>query len=252
MKFKHISKSQNESNDVVPTVFHITHYKAGSQWVYAVLNEIVPQRIVTPQVAARHVTHQPMIAGGVYPCVYLPRKTFYDASPPKNHRVFIILRDLRDTLISLYFSVKHSHQMINPAQQKLRDMLLSVDLADGLIHLMEHRLVVSAGIQKSWIHSDELLIRYEDLNTDQHKNFKKILSFCSLDISDKALKQAIDKHSFEKRAGRKPGTEDVSSHHRKGIVGDWRNYFDPRVKEEFKRRFGELLIETGYEKDVYW
>ncbi|MEZ4549815.1 MAG: hypothetical protein R2874_04870 [Desulfobacterales bacterium] len=51
------------STESWPTVFHITHYKSGSQWVLAVLNEVAENRIIAPQVGAAHVTDQPMMAG---------------------------------------------------------------------------------------------------------------------------------------------------------------------------------------------
>jgi hypothetical protein len=250
MMLKHIRKEQNTNDS--PTVFHVTHYKSGSQWVYAVLNEVSDQRIIKPEVAAHHVTKRPVVSGGVYPCVYLTREELFACDLPKNIRIFIIIRDLRDTLVSQYFSVKHSHPMMDSLQEQLRDMLNSVDISDGLIHMMKRRLKTSAEIQKSWIHSDHLLVRYEDLNSDEHSCFRKIISYCDMEIPEKALKDAVEKHSFEKRAGRKPGEEDVASHHRKGIIGDWRNYFDSRVTEEFKRRYGDALVETGYEKDQNW
>ena len=59
-------------------------------------------------------------------------------------------------------------------------------------------------------------------------------------------------NSFEKATGRTPGTEDVNAHLRKGIAGDWQNHFTDRLKTEFKRRYSETLIRTGYEKDSNW
>jgi len=39
---------------------------------------------------------------------------------------------------------------------------------------------------------------------------------------------------------------------RKGTVGQWREEFTPRVKDEFKRRAGDWLIRLGYEEDDNW
>jgi hypothetical protein len=36
------------------------------------------------------------------------------------------------------------------------------------------------------------------------------------------------------------------------VAGDWRNHFDDRLREEFKTRYGGLLIATGYENDLEW
>ncbi len=59
-------------------------------------------------------------------------------------------------------------------------------------------------------------------------------------------------NTFEVVTGRKQGEEDITAHQRKGIVGDWKNYFSDRVKDEFKKRFGDVLIQTGYEQDLNW
>jgi lipopolysaccharide transport system ATP-binding protein len=236
-----------------PTVFHITHYKSGSQWVLAVLSEVAKDRIIDPLVGADHVTRQPIETGRIYPCVYLPKPKFLAALPPENSKIFIVIRDLRDTLVSLYFSVRNSHQILSPGQQELRDALRSRAVADGLLLLMEKRLYVSAEIQKTWMNSGHLLVRYEDLIRDEHAFFKKIISYCGIAVAgDASLEAAIDLHSFENRAGRKPGEEDVNSHHRKGISGDWRNYFDASLIREFKDRYGEVLVATGYEKNLNW
>ena len=39
---------------------------------------------------------------------------------------------------------------------------------------------------------------------------------------------------------------------RKGVAGDWKNYFTPPVKEAFKRHYGSLLVDAGYESDLDW
>ena len=48
------------------------------------------------------------------------------------------------------------------------------------------------------------------------------------------------------------GEENKLSHYRKGIHGDWKNYFTPRLKEMFLDKMGDLLIRLGYESDNSW
>ncbi|MEZ4577567.1 MAG: hypothetical protein R2875_06000 [Desulfobacterales bacterium] len=55
----------------------------------AVLNEVAENRIIAPQVGAAHVTDQPMMAGMIYPCVYLPQPAFYGINPPENKRILL-------------------------------------------------------------------------------------------------------------------------------------------------------------------
>jgi lipopolysaccharide transport system ATP-binding protein len=67
------------------------------------------------------------------------------------------------------------------------------------------------------------------------------------------LRHILARHAFEHRAGgRTRGQEDVRHHYRKGVAGDWRNYFTSRVTAEFKARYGDLLIRLGYESSLDW
>ena len=52
--------------------------------------------------------------------------------------------------------------------------------------------------------------------------------------------------------GRKEGEENVSSHYRKGVAGDWKNHFKPEHVERFKELYGELLLKLGYEQAPEW
>ena len=96
------------------------------------------------------------------------------------------------------------------------------------------------------------LIRYEDLVGNEFTVFRKIIDHCQINV-DPDLFHAVVKHNiFEAVTQRERGQEDIFSHQRKGIVGDWQNYFTPSLKKEFKQRFGHVLITTGYEKDLNW
>jgi lipopolysaccharide transport system ATP-binding protein len=65
------------------------------------------------------------------------------------------------------------------------------------------------------------------------------------------LREVVIAYQFERwTGGRQRGQEDSTAHERKGIAGDWRNYFSDRIKRTFKERYGELLIATNYEKDL--
>lgn len=52
--------------------------------------------------------------------------------------------------------------------------------------------------------------------------------------------------------GRNAGDEDVKSHYRKGVAGDWKNYFKAEHVSYFKRHFGDLLLRYGYEPEDGW
>lgn len=238
--------------DTGPTVFHITHYKAGSQWVYAFLQRVAPDRVVKPLSGARHVTGAPPGRGMIYPTVYL-RRDELDAVPVVGEqRRFVVIRDLRDSMVSMYFSHRYSHGVENPEVRMIRSKLEQLDERDGLLWTLEHSLHVNVDIQRSWLGQAHPVIRYEDLVADQHAGFDRVAAACGLDVPKRQLREHVNALSFERLSGRCAGTEDRNSHLRKGIVGDWRNYFDDEMKFRFKQLYGDVLADAGYATDDDW
>lgn len=244
-----------------PTIFNITHIKSGSQWVRAILTECAPQRIVTPKVGITQFYEDPLVAGAVYPALYVPYDHFRavldgNTANQNPHTEFVVIRDLRDTLVSLYFSLKISHPLIAEQLVEERHQLNEKNLEEGLLLLLESRMYDVAEIQRSWLpacqREEALLVRYEDLLADEQAAFARIINYCRLDVSPENLRDIVTRNSFERQSGRAKGEEDVSSHYRKGIVGDWKNVFSEKVKDEFKRKFGDLLLLTGYESGLDW
>jgi hypothetical protein len=72
-------------------------------------------------------------------------------------------------------------------------------------------------------------------------------------IPDEKLQAIVRKNSFDNLSGgRDKGEENVESHYRKGVPGDWVNHFTAEHKRVFKERFNDVLIQTGYEDDDAW
>lgn len=96
-------------------------------------------------------------------------------------------------------------------------------------------------------------VHYEDLLHQPHEEVRKLAEFLGADTGEEAIEQAVSSASFEKSTkGRQRGQEDASSFFRKGIAGDWKNYFTERDKHIFKEEAGDLLIRLGYEEDYDW
>jgi hypothetical protein len=71
------------SVDIWPTVFHLTQYKAGSQWIYHILKRCAPERVVTPKLEVAHGIKDPILAGHIYPTVYLTKEKFDQIKNPR-------------------------------------------------------------------------------------------------------------------------------------------------------------------------
>ncbi len=90
------------------------------------------------------------------------------------------------------------------------------------------------------------MVRYEALHRDFDRQRAALYRFFNLDPS-LALPPSEETKTL-------PGfrTEALTSDNRKGIVGDWMNYFDERVRAIYLEEAGDVLIELGYEKDLNW
>ncbi len=237
-----------------PTLFHITHQKAGSQWILAVLRDLVPERIVEPRILNKQFFEEFISGGSLYPTLYLTRQEFELIEVPANSRKLIVIRDLRDTLVSYYFSLKHSHRILDEWGAEIRRRLNKLSLEDGLLHLIDAGYCEQIAMtQLSWLGAQGLFVNYEDLWQDETGCFNRIIRFFEIEADASSILQAVRKNTFEQRSGgRRRGVENVSQHLRKGTPGDWSNIFTPKVKTAFKKKYGQVLIRAGYEQSLEW
>jgi Wzt C-terminal domain/Sulfotransferase domain len=237
-----------------PTVFHLTHWKAGSQWIRKILAGVANGRVVPPAADQAQVRHHALQPGHVYPTVYLSKNCLDKIALPSNSRLFVVIRDLRDTLVSAYFSFRVSHPIIDDTTLRVRQRLLDLDFEAGMLYLMNGFLAECADIQLSWLESDALILRYEDLlSRDVELLQHALIEHCGLPVGRERLRAIVEVNRFAAvTGGRSPGQEDVSAHERKGVAGEWRVHFTDRLRQAFKARFGGLLVSSGYERDLDW
>jgi hypothetical protein len=246
-----------------PAIIHITHAKAGSQWIRQILMSCVPDLVVPSaeqlsadpgQSPSWQFLDQPIVPGAVYPALYLPKDYMDRVEGSDLCRRFIVIRDLRDTLVSGYFSIRYTHPTHMEHIVELRAQLESRTVEDGLIFLFDGFTDMCAAVQATWMESGVPMLRYEDLLLDDVNLLENVLlDHCGLPVTRALLRETIEAHRFQRLSGGRPlGQEDRSSHYRKGTPGDWRNHFTPKVTDAFKARFGNVLIYTGYEKDNDW
>lgn len=193
------------------------------------------------------------IVTGTFPISY---ENFTKLEKPELYKAFFVMRDPRDIVISGYFSNRYSHSPIGHISET-RKILNSLSIEEGIIYNMETLRDVFE-ILASWIDAEEknpniLLLRYEDLTGNKNlKYFHKLCRHCDIKIPEKQLQELISDYSFEKLSGgRKHGEEDRNSHYRKGVSGDWKNYFNEEIKEKFEEIAGHLVTRLGYSWDGF-
>ncbi len=165
---------------------------------------------------------------------------------------FHLIRDPRDVLISTYWSWRNTHPLIGLLTADMRHELKESGLEDGIRQVL-YTCVFFTQVRnwKLGTNPNILDVRYEELVDDEFQQFKRIVEFLQIDVDRETLTAIVENCSFSKLAkGRKRGEENVDSHYRKGISGDWKNYFgaDSEVKEEIYSHIGDLIDNLGYER----
>jgi hypothetical protein len=205
---------------------------------------------------------------------------------------FHVIRDPRDIVVSAYFSHLHSHPttgwpLLAEHKEKLEGsskeegLFLEIDFCmkefedlynwdynqpnvleikmedimispyETMIDVFSHlKLVDESGSLKY-----RLLHSYSYALYRLHKKSKGILPFIYYreQIPVDVLLGYIYQNRFkQKTQGRKHGEEDVKSHYRKGVAGDWINHLNEKHRKYFKKHYGDLLIKLGYEKTSAW
>jgi len=173
-------------------------------------------------------------------------------------RFIVMYRDLRDMCVSRYIHIKNDkmHSLFRDYNQWPEDK--------GILHSIEFVHKEFVPWVENWRQASErhpekiLMVQYEQLNSGLKETLEKIFQFYGIDVDDVIVDKMfqtqlrgeadIQKNldAIDHRMGRLKSTA------RKGIIGDWKNYFNAEHKVRFKELIGENLIRWGYEKDLNW
>jgi hypothetical protein len=238
-----------------PTVFHVTHWKAGSQWVRTILHQAAGERYLAPKPGPWGPVGDRVVPGAVYTPVYAQLRQFRANIPHQDpsHRVFVVIRDPRDALVSWYYSLLYSHSTEGePAVVEARATLGKMDKAEGMRLMIDRYLEAETTIHREWLSAKAKVFRYEDMWADQQGKFKEIFEVCGFTLPAWRRRSIVLRNSFIRHTWWRFGREEVKSHLRKGTPGDWRNHFDQDLKNYFKSRDDGTLVLAGYEKDDRW
>lgn len=95
-------------------------------------------------------------------------------------------------------------------------------------------------------------ITYEAMKEDMPDALVELFGVLGVDTAETIGEQCAESSTFEIMSGRPPGQEEPTAKARKGIVGDWENYFTLADGELFDALAGEQMIQMGYVPDSDW
>lgn len=207
-----------------------------------------------------------------------------------NFKGFHVVRDPRDVIVSGYFSHRYSHSTENWEKLILhRAQLEKASKEEGLLLEMEFsRQFLEEMYHWNYDLPNVLELRMENIIQNPYESFINIFQFleiiddsrsntqkCLKYFLSKAVVRTFNKYtSFQltcdrilmsrlleivyinrfthKSQGRRLGEEDITSHYRKGVPGDWKNHFNSEHVQFFKANYNDLLLKLGYESCLNW
>lgn len=242
------------------TKIHVfTHHKCGSTWLRRVLHAYAEKTDMTYQVfpeASNAKFDQKLTGSSEYKfCIYKGGAARYLSRLAENERGIHLLRDPRDAFVSQFWSWRNSHNNNTQRLLETREKLQELSVEEGLSYFLENIPLVLVSQLEGWDLSTTnqiYALRYENLRESFSDEIGKALSFCGLTPNMDLIASIEKETSFQTITKRKAGDEDVNSHLRKGIVGDWCNYLNGTLKQAFKNKYGDAVIQLGYESSNEW
>jgi hypothetical protein len=185
--------------------------------------------------------------------LYIGYPSYLSIPKPETYKTFFVLRDPRDIVVSWYFSTKNSHAPMGEILQRRKE-LDSLSLSEGLKYTIDILNKGTFESQKSWLQGAEdkqnmKIFRYEDLADDHRSFLSHLFNYLDIALPEKEFSALCERHKYESYSkGRSHGSEDINAHYRKGIAGDWKNYFDNSTIAYFKEVTKDLLEVLGYQE----
>jgi len=152
--------------------------------------------------------------------------------------ILCIVRDPRDVYVSSFFYASS------------RGMIGNTDFHTFLMNQIENDGFCTKLMSSYLKHKDSIgatVIRYEDVIKNTIPAIAGAIDGFGYKYNAKALESAVEKRSFvNMSSGRGHGDEDSSSHYRKGVIGDWKNYFSDNENHLFIDRYEHIMKGFGY------
>ncbi|NOZ52527.1 MAG: sulfotransferase domain-containing protein [Gammaproteobacteria bacterium] len=246
----------NPGNPSLPNIIFCNLPNAGSSALDPIFKEMLAQcgYIFTPfgPEASNRLVAFINKQAPFYHWTHDPIETFDDFNVLENpHYRFIYLhRDLRDVAVSV------AKDLI------LRNMRPAGTEQAIIAELLQKYLPSIANNAEKWIAFSAcqpnqcICLRYDDVKSDIKCCLKRVFSFLDISICDADLHASIAQHSFEIMTGRTRGVDGPIVRNcyfiRKGISGDWKNYFNDKLRKQFKASLGQYLIDYGWAVDNTW
>lgn len=177
--------------------------------------------------------------------------------PPANSRVFLMRRDPRDALVSMYYSLAFSHgesalligresAAIEERRRQMQKIGVYRWISDTLADTDNEAIVDEFTNCADLLRDNPQIIDlpYELLMSDPHLWLAKFIDCAGLhDVVNDAWYNTMARQFIP------PETEDVNQHKRRMTPGNWKEVFDEQLALLLNERVGEQMEQLAYPWD---
>lgn len=265
------------------TYCYFGHHKCASTWITAIIYDICAISGLRPYQKQSNLVddiQQLILSEDID--FYICQTSLYEKiSKIRDYKGFHIIRDPRDLIISGYYSHLYSHSTDGwPELYQHREELKKLNKNDGILKEIEFSSYFIDHIN-NWNYNDPniLELKMEDLTKSPKVELTKILKFLELyqetnlgltsfkiievinrllrknkvkrkikiKLNSRIVNSITEKRSFKKLSkGRNLSDENIYSHYRKGVSGDWKNHFNSSHLELFNEMYPGLIEKLNY------
>lgn len=156
--------------------------------------------------------------------------------------IILMIRDPRDLLVSLYYSLAYSHPIPNGENKKAnfidrKNLALEKGIDVFVLDQMEYYYTLFTDYIKYLLPLNNVYVtKYEDMVLSFEKWFDGLLNFSNLSLNENEYIRLI-----EENKNLKPRKENVNKHIRKGIIGDYREKLKDETIKILDNKFENIL-----------
>jgi hypothetical protein len=166
----------------------------------------------------------------------------------------VVVRDPRDVLVSFFF-----HETWQNPNRKL---LVRIgydpdgDVRENMFRYIRDKLDRPYASNPFFTYEEFVdswrgvpharMVRYEEFYRDTQQAFTDLVKRLGLRAEEDRIRASVEENTFFALTGRQRGETEVTHHKRKGIVGDWRNWFSDEMHEFVLSRQRRLMDKLEY------
>lgn len=218
-------------------LFMISYPKTGRTWLRMMLNSALHQHLdvprtdplefddltrADPRIPRILVAHEDEPHWKKPEQLTIDKRRWY-----KGKRVILVIRDPRDTMVSMYLQMSRRFGVFVESEKSMHEFIWQ---QRGALKSMIRYYNIWA--DNRHVPDDLLLVRYEDMRRDPAGQLQRALQFVGVaDVAEGAIKAAIEENRIERVRAREQAHEYATHRLRPGIQGD---------PESFKARRGKV------------